>query len=1161
MSLLKRIVSVATILTVVLMVAGPAVRPASALTVEELQAQIAALQEQLAAYQQQLQELLGEQGGTTGGTIEGIPEGFTFDRNLKMGMTGDDVKYLQILLNSDPDTKLADEGAGSPGNETTYFGPRTKAAVIKFQEKYADDVLAPWGLTHGTGFVGSTTRAKLNEILASGGGVTPPTPTCSDYTTEEECTAAGCYWYEDACHEEEQPAPTETGLTVTLADDTPAAGVLVDGQGLADLAHFTFTNGDADEVKVTQLKVKRGGVSSDTAISYLYLYNTETGERLTDPVTLSSSYATFNDPTGLFTVPAGESVTVAVKGDIASDVSGQIIQISIESADDISSDATAVNGEFPLTGNQMSVASGDLASVDFNGTTEPSGTPSIDPGETGYTVWKNNVNVSSRSVYLKYLRLKEIGSIDSDDLQNFKLYVNGVEVAGPVQMSDDFYVTFDLTSNPVTLETGTRILEVRADVIDGSGKSFSFSLWYTADIVLEDSQYNVSVIPKKGGDTFTPVTTGTVSINSGQLSVALASDSPSGAVVINGSGVTLAKYTLTAYGEKIKVMSLGVKFDCTDSGGGEVTKLRNGKLYANGVQVGSTQDITKTGVTFNLGSSLIVEPGSPVTLEVKADIYDNDGTNDISANDSLTITLLEGSNNAQRMTSMTLLNVPGSEIAGYTLTVASGNLILVKDSACGDNTTVAGVTGYKLGSYVLTSVSEDVNITQFTVEITTGGPGELTDLSNLYVKYGDNTTSPKTIVSSPSTFTVSYTMPKNTQMKIEIYADISSSAAANATYQTKLTVSGTGAESGEAVTSGEAVDGQTITIGKASLSASLYSGTPDAGLLVAETENVPVAKYKFTAQNADITLKDVYISLVGGEGAENTIIGAKLDLNDDGTPDTPAVYLVDGSSYGYTVKVYPFTGINVNVPKGGDIIITVMLDLNDVTTNGDSGDNVAVKLYAYTYNAGGADQIVQDGHLLPWSDSQNFSAISANDEYVYDGYPVIEYQNLSDTTLTSGTKTLAKFTITAQGDEISWKKIVFSVNANDADSGGDLVLENVKLYKGSTVVAGEYTYDDVSKTGAFVATSEQQIAAGDTVTYYLKADISGVETGDSVLVKIDSGSTTHAAPNTYGSVNADATFVWSDMSAAGHSEETSDWNDDYLIDYIPTDTWALNTSS
>ena len=77
----------------------------------------------------------------------------TFYRNLTIGSKGDDVKKLQQLLNTDIATRISATGAGSPGNETNYFGNATKAAVIKYQQKN--------NITPAQGYVGPLTRTKL----------------------------------------------------------------------------------------------------------------------------------------------------------------------------------------------------------------------------------------------------------------------------------------------------------------------------------------------------------------------------------------------------------------------------------------------------------------------------------------------------------------------------------------------------------------------------------------------------------------------------------------------------------------------------------------------------------------------------------------------------------------------------------------------------------------------------------------------------------------------------------------------------------------------------------------------------------------------------------------------------------------------------------------
>ena len=92
----------------------------------------------------------------------------TFVRNLSVGDRGPDVKELQVILNRDPLTALSGTGLGSLGMETSYFGPKTAEAVVKFQEKYAEDILLPNGLASGNGFVGQKTREKLESLIGTG---------------------------------------------------------------------------------------------------------------------------------------------------------------------------------------------------------------------------------------------------------------------------------------------------------------------------------------------------------------------------------------------------------------------------------------------------------------------------------------------------------------------------------------------------------------------------------------------------------------------------------------------------------------------------------------------------------------------------------------------------------------------------------------------------------------------------------------------------------------------------------------------------------------------------------------------------------------------------------------------------------------------------------
>ena len=133
---------------------GPAIK-GQTITDAQTQALIAQLQQQIAQLLAQIAQLrqLQAQQGTTPAWCH------TFNTNLRFGDINKEVSELQNALGKES-LIIDDYSAANDGT----FTKGTASAVIKFQEKYTTEILTKSGLIRGTGYVGPSTRRKLNAL-------------------------------------------------------------------------------------------------------------------------------------------------------------------------------------------------------------------------------------------------------------------------------------------------------------------------------------------------------------------------------------------------------------------------------------------------------------------------------------------------------------------------------------------------------------------------------------------------------------------------------------------------------------------------------------------------------------------------------------------------------------------------------------------------------------------------------------------------------------------------------------------------------------------------------------------------------------------------------------------------------------------------------------
>jgi peptidoglycan hydrolase-like protein with peptidoglycan-binding domain len=349
---------------------------ASADQASDLQAQINSLLATISSLQSQL-------SATTGGSTAST--GYTFNTNLTVGAKGTDVMNLQKVLNMSADTKVAMTGAGSPGLETTTFGPATKAAVIKFQNKY--------GITPAAGYVGAITRAKLNSMNSgSTGGTTGGT------------------------------TPVAGALSVS-AGSQPANSLAPQSAARVPFTTVVLTAGAAD-VTVNSLTVERSGLAQDAVFSGVVLLKSD-GTQIGIAKTLNSNHqAMVGEP---WVIKAGTSQTVTVAGNMNSSLAsyaGQVVGLNVVAVNT----SASVSGSLPVMGAMhtvnatLTLGTAQLAVSSF----DPNSSQTKEIGTTGYKFAGIRVTAgSAEQVRLWSVRWNQTGSASANDLANVKVYVDG----------------------------------------------------------------------------------------------------------------------------------------------------------------------------------------------------------------------------------------------------------------------------------------------------------------------------------------------------------------------------------------------------------------------------------------------------------------------------------------------------------------------------------------------------------------------------------------------------------------------------------------------------------------------------------------------------------------------------------------------------------------
>ena len=1107
--------------------------PASAVTVDELLAQIALLQSQLQALQVSPAPV----------AVSSCSFADVSAASLTVGSRGSGVSDLQSFLKA--------QGASiyPSGLVTGYFGSLTKAGVAAFQ--------AANGVSPAVGYFGPLTKAKVRSMCS----VSPASPTPSGSVSASPT-----------------PSGVATGLSVALASDTAPAQTIVKSAARVPFTKVVFTAVGGQAV-VDSITVQRVGISADANFSSIVLLD-QNGNQVGTTKTLGSTHQVVinND----LTIPAGQSVAYTLAGNMASSLNAaEVAALSLVSV--VTKDSVPVNGSLPITGNSMTLNT----SLSIGGITVTAGglNPSASTqkvGTTAYTLSSIRLAASSpEDVQVSKIRWYQNGTAADTDVTNLKLMSAGAQVGSTIANPTDKYVTFDFSSAPITITKGTnKEFSLAGNIVNGSSRTVEFDIYDEIDVVAKGVTYGYFITPSypQASQPYFSNSSNKTTIAVGSFSVSKANLASTYAAA-GGTQVAIGAFQFVVQGEPIQVTRFGMSFAFSGALYSEVTSVTlydsAGKVVAGPVDSSVTAtypDSTATSTdtwtipvgtsSYTVKANLASTMSSTDTIQVKIDTP------------SATMTT-KGT-----QTNMTVTSDTTSDISGDTVTVRAGALNVSTSATPAAQTYIQGGTQKTLANFVLdgTGSGEDVRVTSIAVAEHVSAAAVYARIANLTLYDGSTALSPivqpsgtATVATSTFNLTSPIVVAKGTSKTVTLKGDVVGSSGTirfgltdRTASSSNASVVATGASTATAIAPAvTASDGQLMTLGSTgTVVLSTDASSPASKYIAAGATGVSVGEIRVTATSDSAQLSNIEIVVTDTHGSNVYNDIAKAYLYDG---STKVAEMTPTSSHLY----FALADNALVVPSGyTGKSVTVKLDMNSVGAGetGVSGDALTLSVAedGYTFKGVGSGTNVAVGDA-----SGTFSGSAL---YFARTFPTITPRvALSSTTLASGTMDLYKFSVSAPSyGDVALAKMAFIVST---------YTPNQSTYTGaSTTVSSFNVYDDAGNALFLTATSGRAyvdytagstdgtkmlvnaavftgsnfsgagsniyiIAKGSTKTFTLKGSVTNPQTGSnvtSILVGDSAMAGTYPAPAFAEGINGDSSevnltsgplnaFIWSDL--------------------------------